>query len=313
MNPGINMNTLWYFELVGVIAAGYLFIDWGCEGYYYLRALCARRNLRKYGVGTWALVTGSTDGIGLGFAKVLAKYGFNLVLVSRNIEKLTKIEEELKAYPIEILKIAKDISKCPEDPSEFFTDIDMQTRDLDVSIVVNNVGGAATGYFHEIPLNDVLMQNALNLWPIVYLSKIYVRRMLNRSKPSALINVSSTGSIVPLSGTSVYCAGKSFDHLFTLNLNEEVRYLVKRDKLNEIDILSLQPSFVDTPMVKDFKARPGVITPEECAENALRVLGKVNYSSCHWKHLIYSMFYRNIPTYINSKFTLDLVTKMKGS
>ena len=258
-----------------------MLIDWSLEGYYCLRALCARRDLTKYGIGSWALVTGSTDGIGLGFAKVLAKYGFNIVLVARNPEKLQNVERELKKYPVSVLSIVKDFSKCPENPSEFFNDIDAQTRDLDICIVVNNIGAAIGGYFHELATQDVLNQNALNLWPIVYLSKIYLRRMHDRDQPSALINVSSTGSLVSLAGLSVYCAGKSFDHLFTLDLNEEVRYQVKHEKLQNIDILSLQPAFVDTLMTKAFKSKPLVISPEVCAENALRVLGKVNYSSCH--------------------------------
>jgi D-arabinose 1-dehydrogenase-like Zn-dependent alcohol dehydrogenase len=33
---------------------------------------------------SWAVVTGATDGIGLGFCKVLVKMGFNIVLISRN-------------------------------------------------------------------------------------------------------------------------------------------------------------------------------------------------------------------------------------
>ena len=38
---------------------------------------------------SWAVVTGATDGIGLGFCKVLAKMGFNIVLISRNVDKLS--------------------------------------------------------------------------------------------------------------------------------------------------------------------------------------------------------------------------------
>lgn len=33
---------------------------------------------------SWAVVTGATDGIGLGFCEVLTQLGFNLVLISRN-------------------------------------------------------------------------------------------------------------------------------------------------------------------------------------------------------------------------------------
>ena len=40
--------------------------------------------LETYGAGSYAIVTGSTDGIGLGFAKYLAESGFNLVCISRN-------------------------------------------------------------------------------------------------------------------------------------------------------------------------------------------------------------------------------------
>jgi NADPH:quinone reductase-like Zn-dependent oxidoreductase len=37
---------------------------------------------------SWAVVTGATDGIGLGFCEVLTQLGFNVVLISRNAEKL---------------------------------------------------------------------------------------------------------------------------------------------------------------------------------------------------------------------------------
>jgi NADPH:quinone reductase-like Zn-dependent oxidoreductase len=45
---------------------------------------------------SWAVVTGATDGIGLGFCKVLTKMGFNIVLISRNPEKLSSTVELLK-------------------------------------------------------------------------------------------------------------------------------------------------------------------------------------------------------------------------
>jgi len=38
--------------------------------------------------GGWAVVTGGTDGIGLGFCGELARLGFNLCVVSRNKNKI---------------------------------------------------------------------------------------------------------------------------------------------------------------------------------------------------------------------------------
>ena len=52
---------------------------------------------RYDGKNTWALITGSSDGIGLGMAKRFAKQGFNIIQVSRNVQKMKKAEEEIKA------------------------------------------------------------------------------------------------------------------------------------------------------------------------------------------------------------------------
>ena len=43
----------------------------------------------------WAIVTGSTDGIGLEYARQLAKKGYNLLLLSRTQAKLEKVREEI--------------------------------------------------------------------------------------------------------------------------------------------------------------------------------------------------------------------------
>lgn len=47
------------------------------------------------------VVTGSTDGIGKEYAKELAQRGLNIVLISRNIDKLNKISSEI-GKPIKI-------------------------------------------------------------------------------------------------------------------------------------------------------------------------------------------------------------------
>ena len=42
----------------------------------------------KYGKGSWALITGCTEGIGKAICFELAALGFKLVMVSRNEKKL---------------------------------------------------------------------------------------------------------------------------------------------------------------------------------------------------------------------------------
>ena len=44
------------------------------------------------------VITGSSDGIGRGFAIALAKQGINLILISRSEKKLSKVAEELRMH-----------------------------------------------------------------------------------------------------------------------------------------------------------------------------------------------------------------------
>ncbi len=53
--------------------------------------------LERYGgAGSWAVVTGASDGIGAEYCRVLAKEGFNVVLVSRTLSKLQSVDAELR-------------------------------------------------------------------------------------------------------------------------------------------------------------------------------------------------------------------------
>lgn len=52
--------------------------------------LGAQVSTDRYGADSWALVTGSTDGIGKEVARQLASRGFNIILMARSSEKLDK-------------------------------------------------------------------------------------------------------------------------------------------------------------------------------------------------------------------------------
>uniref|UniRef100_A0A8I3W7K3 Very-long-chain 3-oxoacyl-CoA reductase n=1 Tax=Callithrix jacchus TaxID=9483 RepID=A0A8I3W7K3_CALJA len=50
------------------------------------------------GLGEWAVVTGSTDGIGKSYAEELAKRGMKVVLISRSQDKLDQVSSEISNY-----------------------------------------------------------------------------------------------------------------------------------------------------------------------------------------------------------------------
>uniref|UniRef100_A0A671E2U2 Very-long-chain 3-oxoacyl-CoA reductase n=1 Tax=Rhinolophus ferrumequinum TaxID=59479 RepID=A0A671E2U2_RHIFE len=88
-------------------AAGFLYwVGAGTVAYLALRISCSLfMALRVWGLGhepgvgpglgEWAVVTGSTDGIGKSYAEELAKCGMKLVLISRSQDKLNQVSSEI--------------------------------------------------------------------------------------------------------------------------------------------------------------------------------------------------------------------------
>jgi len=52
---------------------------------------------RRYGKGSYVLITGSTDGIGKALTFEFAKRGFNIVSVSRSAEKLEQTKNDIQS------------------------------------------------------------------------------------------------------------------------------------------------------------------------------------------------------------------------
>ncbi|XP_020973126.1 very-long-chain 3-oxoacyl-CoA reductase-like protein At1g24470 [Arachis ipaensis] len=93
--------------------------------------------IRTY--GSWAMVTGATDGIGKAMAHRLAHRGLNIILVSRSSKRLQTVATELQArHPHILVKaIQMDFSG---DIAEGLRQIAAATRELDLGILINNVG-----------------------------------------------------------------------------------------------------------------------------------------------------------------------------
>lgn len=75
----------------------------------YMFTLNSGINLKKY--GSWAVVTGCTDGIGKAYAEKLAKKGLNIVLISRSQNKLDELAKEIQSkFNVETKTIAADFT-----------------------------------------------------------------------------------------------------------------------------------------------------------------------------------------------------------
>ena len=68
-----------------------------CFWFHFLRPDSHRKFFQGYRPFPYAIVTGSTDGIGKSLAKDLYSKGFNLILHGRNEEKVKKVIEKIQA------------------------------------------------------------------------------------------------------------------------------------------------------------------------------------------------------------------------
>ena len=97
------------------------------------------------------LITGASSGIGLDFAHLFAKDGYNLVLVARSGDKLEHLTNELiQKYNINCKPISCDLSQSGA-AKELFRKT--QSLDMHIDFLINNAGFGAMGFFHEIDLN----------------------------------------------------------------------------------------------------------------------------------------------------------------
>ena len=76
-------NLYWFIVAIGAYQTLWWFVRFFLV--FYRAFLGTKVSTERYGPNSWAVVTGSTDGIGKECAKYLGKQGFNIVLISRNL------------------------------------------------------------------------------------------------------------------------------------------------------------------------------------------------------------------------------------
>ncbi len=146
--------------------------------------------------GKTALVMASSQGLGKAVATELVREGTNVMISSRNTEKLRKVQEELNAigkgkvsfYTADITK-KEDIQQLVKETKRVFGSID---------ILINNAGGPPTGSFEEFSDED--WENSFQLNLLSYIRAI--REVLPDLKENGgkIINIASSSIKQPISG-----------------------------------------------------------------------------------------------------------------
>lgn len=153
-----------------------------------------------------ALITGASGGLGLEFARIFAKAGYNLILVARSATLNQTAADLATQHGIEARAIIVDLS-LPEAPQQVFDQV--QAAGVAVDVLVNNAGFATFGEFNALDLARELNLIQLNVSALVHLTGLFLPGMIAR-KRGAILNVASTAAFLPGPLMATYYASKAF-------------------------------------------------------------------------------------------------------
>ena len=180
------------------------------------------------------LITGASSGIGRDMARDFAKRKYDLIIVSRDEEKLLDLKKELEEkYSINVKIAVKDLSKeenC----------ISLYEENKDIDILVNNAGFGIFGEFIKTDLEKELNLIKTNVTAVHILTKLYLKEMCSKNS-GKILNVSSIAGSMPGPLMCAYYSSKAY----VLRMSEAIREELNKNKSN-VKISVLQPGPVNT-------------------------------------------------------------------
>lgn len=171
-------------------------------------------------MGTVALVTGASSGLGMEFAHRLAERGADLVLVARRADRLEQLATELRAkYGTTCTVVPLDLTAPDAVASLVAT---LAAAGIRLSTLVNNAGFGTHGTFATLDPDRIADEIQLNVTALVELTRTFLPELLASSN-GALVNVASTAAFQPMPRMAVYGATKAFVLSFTEAIASENR------------------------------------------------------------------------------------------
>ncbi|XP_062552965.1 very-long-chain 3-oxoacyl-CoA reductase-like [Armigeres subalbatus] len=256
--------------------------------------------------GPWAVVTGSSDGIGKQYALNLARNGMNLLLISRTKSKLQQVEREIRSEcNVEVKIMDIDFS----DGYRVYARIRKELEGLDVGVLVNNVGVI---HKHPITVEEITQSEMDQVFTVNMLSTVMMVQMvlpgMKLRHRGIIVNMSSEGGHVPMPFVALYGASKAFLCSYSEALQEELRD-------SGVECQLVMPMVVaDTSFLvyvgQRFLVKLLSANLENFGKMAVWLIGKTYYTTGCWYHAVQVTGLRMFPRWILTKIILFYMRRM---
>lgn len=188
--------------------------------------------------GLRAVITGASQGIGLGAAKALGEAGAHVILTARNEAKLKAAVTDLKLAGISAEYMLLDVTD-----SKMVSEL--ATKLGDINILVANAGIALSGEAAETVSDKIVLEVMnVNFNGVYWCCREFGRHMLSKGKGSIVTigSISALISNIPQC-QSYYNSSKAAVHHMTKSLASE--WASRGVRVN-----CVAPGYIESPMTK---------------------------------------------------------------
>lgn len=215
--------------------------------------------------GTFALITGASQGLGRAMALEFARRNTPVLLVSLPGEGLPDLCHSMRAAnSVEARCLEVDLAR-----DEAVYEIASWASAFPVSVLVNNAGIGGSRAFDEASPEYIDNIIRVNIRSLSLLTRLMLPQ-LKRQKKGYVLNVSSMASFSPIGFKTVYPASKAFVWSFSRGLYAELKHTCVF-----VTVLHPGPMKTNADVTKRIEwqgwfGRVGLISPERMARIAVR-------------------------------------------
>ena len=241
------------------------------------------------------VILGATSAIAEQFARLYACAGNHLILVARNMPALEEVKQDLISRGTDQVDCLEHDFSISENTAELRARVEGMSGDIDILLLTYGTLPDQDKCTSDLDYTKREFElNGLN--PILTISAF--SEHFKKRKRGTIAAISSVAGDRGRQSNYLYGSAKAALSVYLSGL---------RNTLSEynVQVLTIKPGFVDTPMTKDFKKGLLWVKPEKVAKDIKKAIDKkknILYTPWFWQWIM--LIIKHIPEFIFKKLKL---------